>query len=234
MPAPIPVDEAIRLKALRRYAILDTEPDEAFDDITRLAAAICHTPIALVSFVDEDRQWFLSRHGTELRETDRCLAFCAHAILEEDLFEVPDARLDGRFAENPLVLDDPKIRFYAGALLTSPDGQNLGTLCVVDTVPRRLAEDQRASLLALARQVSHLLEGIVVRRQLAAALASLDAFDRQLPVCVVCNEMPFKDKTMSLQTFVETHTPARFHQTVCGDCIPQYATEPSVPASQFT
>jgi GAF domain-containing protein len=234
MPAPIPVDEALRLKALRSYAVLDSEPDAAFDDITRLAASICGTTISLVSFVDEDRQWFLSRHGTELRQTDRCLAFCAHAIFEEELFEVPDARADSRFADNPLVTEDPKIRFYAGALLTSPDGQNLGTLCVIDSAPRTLTDDQRASLLALARQVSRLLDGLVVRRQLASALAALDAFDRQLPVCVVCDGLTFKDKTMTLRTFVESHTPARFHPTVCAQCIPQYAVEPSVPAEQFT
>jgi GAF domain-containing protein len=234
MPAPIPVDEALRLKALRNYAILDTEPDAAFDDITRLAASICDTPIALVSFVDEDRQWFLSRHGTELRETDRCLAFCAHAIFEQELFEVPDASVDERFLDHPMVIEDPNIRFYAGALLTSPDGQNIGTLCVIDTVPRRLTEAQRASLLALARQVSRLLDGLVVRRQLASALAALDAFDRQLPVCVICDELSFSDKTVSLQAFVETHTPARFHPTVCAQCIPQYAVEPNVAAAQFT
>ncbi len=234
MPAPIPVDEALRLKALREYAILDTEPDAAFDDITRLAAAICGTSISLVSFVDEDRQWFLSRHGTELRQTDRCMAFCAYAIFDEGILEVPDALLDPRFAENPLVVEGPRIRFYAGALLVSPDGQNLGTLCVIDRNPRRLSEEQRATLLALARQVSRLLDGMVVRRQLAAALDALDAFDRQLPVCVVCDGLTFQDKTMSLRTFVETHTPARFHQTVCAQCIPRYDIEPSVPAEQFT
>ena len=234
MPAPIPFDEALRLRALREYAILDTEPDAAFDDITRLAAAICGTTIALVSFVDEDRLWFLSRHGTELRQTDRCLAFCAHAIFDEGLFEVPDALLDRRFADNPLVLEGPRIRFYAGALLVSPDGQNLGTLCVIDRQPRCLTEDQRAALLALARQVSRLLDGIVVRRNLAAALAALDAFDRSLPVCVVCDGLTFGDRDMSLRAFVESHTAARFHSTVCARCIPTYDVEPSVSVEQFT
>ena len=234
MPAPIPVDEALRLKALRAYAILDSEPDAAFDDITRIAAAICGTSIALVSFVDEDRQWFLSRHGTELRQTDRCMAFCAHAIFEESLFEVPDTHLDPRFANNPLVVGDPRIRFYAGALLVSPDGQNLGTLCVIDREPRHLCEEQRTSLLALARQVSRLLDGIVVRRNLAAALTALDAFDRSLPQCVVCDGLTFLDRDMSLRHFVESHTPARFHPTVCARCIPTYDIEPSVSVDQFT
>ena len=233
MPAPLPIDEKIRLEALRQFAFLDTEPSESFDDITRLAAYICKTSIALVSFVDEDRQWFLSRHGTELRETDRCLAFCAYAILDEAILEVPDARNDARFVDNALVTGEPFIRFYAGAPLRSPGGQNLGTLCVIDQRPRTLTTEQRCVLKALARQVSMLLEGAIVRRQLANALTALEAFDQTLSACVLCNDVIFDDQQITLRHYVETHTLATFHDSVCRRCTPKYKVEPNVPANQF-
>lgn len=233
MPAPLPVDETIRLAALRQFAFLDTDPSDAFDDITRLASYICDTPIALVSLVDEGRQWFLSRHGTDLRQTDRSQAFCAYAILGEDVFEVPNALDDARFVDNELVTGEPKIRFYAGAPLKSPNGQNLGTLCVIDQQPRKLSGEQREALRALSRQVSILLDGALVRRQLAEALTTLDAFDRTLQTCLFCNDLVFDDTQMSLPAFVSLHTSARFSQTVCRCCTPKYEVEPSVSADQF-
>lgn len=234
MPAPLPVDEKIRLEALREFAFLNSEPSDAFDDITKLASYICGTPTSMVSFVEEDRQWFLSRHGTELRETDRSLAFCAYAILEEGILEVPDARCDPRFADNALVTGEPHIRFYAGAPLKAPDGNILGTLCVLDSKPRTLSGDQRAALVALSRQVSRVLEGATSRRRLATALSALDAFDRVLSACVICDHLVFLDQQPSLREFVETHTLARFKDTVCRDCTPKYDVEPSVRADQFT
>ena len=169
------MDEAGRLAALRRYRILDTEPEQAFDDLALLAAQICGTPIALISLVDADRQWFKARVGVSLAETSRNVAFCAHAITQADLFVVPDALADARFRENPLVLSDPRIRFYVGAPLITPDDHALGTICALDHVPRTLTPEQRAALAALGRQVVALLE---LRKNLDALSAALQARDR--------------------------------------------------------
>ncbi len=158
MTAPISENEKKRLKVLWQYEVLDTVPEEVFDDLTELAARICEAPIALISLVDEKRQWFKSKFGTTLNETSRDRSFCAHAIKQSDLFIVPDATLDPRFAHNSLVTADPKIRFYAGAPLITPDGHALGTLCVIDMVPRELRPEQKQALRILAHHVVSQLE----------------------------------------------------------------------------
>jgi GAF domain-containing protein len=150
--------EKQRLKVLWQYDVLDTIPEVMFDDLTELAAGICEAPIALISLVDEKRQWFKSKVGTTINETSRDVSFCAHAIQQPDLFIIPDATQDARFANNPLVISDPKIRFYAGAPLTTPDGYALGTLCVIDKVARELRSDQKQALRILARHVVSQLE----------------------------------------------------------------------------
>src|SRR5437764_9091833 len=152
MKPPLPLDEASRLDALRDYDVLDTPPEAAFDDLARLASQICSTPVAMVSLVDGDRQWFKAKVGTDLTETARDVAFCAHAILQPDLFIVPDAKADERFVDNPLVTSAPHVRFYAGAARITPDGHALGTLCAVDKVPHQLSPEQRDALRAVARQ----------------------------------------------------------------------------------
>ena len=158
MSVPPLQQEKKRLNVLWQYEVLDTVPEELFDDLTELAARICEAPIALISLVDEKRQWFKSRIGTTVTETSRDISFCAHAIRQSDLFIVPDATKDERFFKNPLVTSDPKIRFYAGAPLITPDGYALGTLCVIDKVPRELRPDQKHALVILARHVVSQLE----------------------------------------------------------------------------
>ena len=150
--------ETLRLEALRDLGVLDTAPEAAFDDLAKLAAIICQAPISLVSLIDADRQWFKARCGLDAQETPRAIAFCAHAIQQPALFEIPDATQDPRFADNPLVTGEPNIRSYAGVPLTGPHGHRYGTLCVIDVKPRQLTEEQRDGLTRLARQASAALE----------------------------------------------------------------------------
>ncbi len=151
--ADIPENEVERLGKLVELAILDTLEEQAYDDLTALAAEICHTPISLVSLIDNDRQWFKSHHGLDARETPRDLAFCAHAILSDDVFVVEDSALDERFHDNPLATDAPHVKFYAGAPLIMENNVRLGTLCVISNEAQTLSIIQKEALQALARQV---------------------------------------------------------------------------------
>ena len=156
--APILPGEGARLAALHRYQVLDTPPEKALDDLTSLAAQICDVPIALISLVDKERQWFKSKVGISLTETKRNLSFCSHALKDRRVLEIADATRDERFADNPLVTGQPHIRFYAGSPLITPDDQALGTLCVIDRVPRQLTKNQEQALQVLARQAMTHLE----------------------------------------------------------------------------
>ena len=153
MPYPVPANEAERLRTLRAYKILDTKPEERFDELTQLAALICGTPISLISLIDANRQWFKSRFGLDLRETPRAQAFCTHAIMQPEMFVAPDASKDERFAQNPLVTGDLHVRFYAGAPLAARDGNLLGTICVMDREPHTLTDAQKKALQILGRLV---------------------------------------------------------------------------------
>lgn len=156
----IPADEQVRLETLRSLNVLDTPPEERFDRLTRMAKRLFELPIVLISLVDQDRQWFKSSLGLEARETSRDISFCAHAILGEEVFIVPDALADERFADNPLVVNQPHIRFYAGALLRGPEGRKLGTLCVIGHQPRSFGQDDIEALEDLASMVERELTAI--------------------------------------------------------------------------
>lgn len=194
---PIPANETERLSALYRYQILDTQPGKEFDRLTELASLICEVPISLVSLLDEKRQWFKSRVGLEENETSRDIAFCRYTIMDSAIMEVEDAALDTRFKENPLVTSNPNIRFYAGYPLTDPDGYKLGTLCVLDRIPRKLTESQLKSLQLLGDVA---IEMIVENRQKQELkyLENLFTFSNDL-ICVAGIDGFFKKLNPAFQ-----------------------------------
>ncbi|AWA39205.1 GGDEF domain-containing protein [Pseudomonas fluorescens] len=161
-----PANEAVRVQVLHDLKLLDTAPEERFDRLTRLAKRLFNVPIALVTLVDKERQWFKSCVGLDTTETPRSVSFCGHAILRDELMLVPDARKDERFHDNPLVTGEPNIRFYAGYPLTVPSGNKMGTLCLIDTKPRDLDEEERALLRDLA--------GMAEQELMAVQMASMD------------------------------------------------------------
>lgn len=209
--APIPPDEPHRLAQLRLLRVLDTEAEGAFDDLVQLAASVCETPIALLSLVDDSRQWFKSKVGLAACSTPRDAAFCAHAILSRDVLIVPDAKQDPRFAQNPLVLGEPGIRFYAGAPVVLPNGAAVGTVCVIDRQPRQLTSLQVQTLRTLRRTAAHLLE-------LRRTRLDLEDMVKMLPVCSWCHSV--KDDAgdwMALDRYVETAVPVT--HSICPDCL---------------
>ena len=176
---PIPIDETQRLRALQNLKILDSSAEERFDRLTRLACRMFNVPIALVSLIDRDRQWFKSRQGLDVCETGRDISFCGHAIMHEGPLTVPDTLTDSRYRDNPLVTGPPNIRFYAGHPVHSPDGSRVGTLCVIDRIPRELAPDDIAVLGDLAAMVDRELSLL--------SLATIDELTH------LCNRRGFLD-----------------------------------------
>ncbi len=174
------VHEGQRIEALRDLIILDTEPEPEFDDLVQLAAAICGTPISIMSFLDEHRQWFKAAVGVDFSESPRELAFCNHTIQQTDLLLIEDTKRDARFANNPFVTGEAGLRFYAGMPVSSPNGQTVGALCVVDRVPRTLTSEQRNTLQILAAQINARLELRLKRRELEQALQQAEATKAQL------------------------------------------------------
>ena len=209
-------DEYRRIEELMRYEVLDTEDEQALDELTQLASAICDTDISLISLVDNDRQWFKSRVGLDAMETPRDIAFCSHAILQEGVFEVPNATEDERFHDNPLVTGAPDIRFYAGAPLVSPNGMPIGTLCVIDPKPKKLTEKQQLALNTLAKQVISQLELRLHNRQLRRMQKN-----QQQIFAVMAHDLrsPFNGilgLSKMLQQKAETFTPERLAFTADG------------------
>ncbi|MFT5129939.1 MAG: GAF domain-containing protein [Rhodothermales bacterium] len=218
-----------RIEALRDFAVMDSPPEQTYDDLTFLASSICDTPISLISLLDEKRQWFKSRHGVDACETPIEQAFCLHAIQRSGIFEVKDATQDSRFAANPLVTGEPGIRFYAGVPLTTERGIPLGTLCVIDRCPRVLNDEQRRAMSALARQVmvqlelrrSKLrLEATVTEKQ--AALDELEALQGIIPICSYCKRIRDDDELWhQLEKYLSTYGQMKFFHGTCPECYPK-------------
>lgn len=212
--------EAKRLEALRQYKILDTPSESAYNDIATLAAFICDVPIALISFVDSERQWFKSKVGLNVEETSRDVSFCTHTILDLNMLVVNDALNDERFVNNPLVTCAPGIRFYAGVPLVTPSGYSIGTLCVIDRQPRELSESQKTALEALARQVVMQLELRRVSSQLADTLEKIEVIEGLIPICSYCKGIRNdKGYWSSVEKFIERYSDVEFTHGVCDSCL---------------
>lgn len=227
---PRPYNEAARLEALRRYAILDSAPEDPYDNLVQVAANLCEVPVAAVSLVDKDRQWFKARQGIAATETPREWAFCAHAIMGNETFIVEDATQDERFSSNPLVTGEPDIRFYMGAPLVTSEGLALGSFCVIDHKPRHLSSEQRQALEALRNVAVYLIEQRNVTRQLADALAKVRQLRGLLPICSYCknvrNDQGYWDE---IGQYIAEHTEAELTHGICPDCLeknfPEYADQ---------
>jgi GAF domain-containing protein len=226
MRANVAPREAARLEALKDYRILDTDSEQSYDDITFLAAQLCEVPIALISLVDADRQWFKSKVGLDVSETSRDVSFCAHAILGDQTLVVNDAREDERFRDNALVCSEPNIVFYAGVPLCTPSGARIGSLCVIDRRPRELSALQIRSLETLAHQVVLQLELKRVSDQLAGALGRLDVMERLIPICSYCkgirNDQGYWG---TVEAFIKSHDNVEFSHGVCDACMAKYFPE---------
>lgn len=217
--APLHSRESERLEALRRYRILDTAPERAFDDLTYLASFFCKTPMSLVTLVDRDRQWFKSRVGFSHPQTSRGLSFCAHTILQPTVMVVPDTTADDRFRDNALVTHDPTIRFYAGAPIFSIDGLPLGALCVLDREPRTLSVGQEEALRAMSRLAGALLETRRSVGELSVATETMNLLSQMLPVCSSCRRLQNEDGTwVSLEQYVKGHAHVAGGHGTCPAC----------------
>jgi signal transduction histidine kinase len=205
IPARIPIEENERLSELYRYEILDTPREDDFDKITLLASRICRTPMSVISFVDRNRQWAKSLVGLKKLPADRNASFCSHAILNARLFEVRNALRDKRFADNPLVKQKPKIRFYAGMPLVTSNGFKLGALCVIDTIPRRLSEVQRLALKVLSRQIVHLMELRIRNKQITHT-----AEMQQRIISIMSHDI--RTPLSSIKTFLDLNNDERFNK----------------------
>ena len=226
MKAPLTEQEEERLEALRDYKILDTPDEREYDDLVALASQICDVPIALISLIDSNRQWFKAKVGLEARETSRDVSFCAHAILNDDMLVIQDALADSRFATNPLVTCAPNIRFYAGMPLLTPAGLALGTLCVIDHEPRELGAAQISALESLAHQVVTQMELRRVSARLAQALEKIALIEELIPICSYCkairNDAGFWS---SVETFIKQHADVAFTHGVCDACVEKHFPE---------
>ncbi len=224
MQVSLPDDETKRLRKLRSLNILDTFPEQVYDDIVFLASEVADAPIALMTLVDTDRQWFKSKVGLETPETHRDHAFCAHAIRKpNEMLVVTNATKDSRFADNPLVTGAPMIRFYAGAPLVCSDGTALGTLCVIDNKPRTLTPLQERALQVLSRQV-------VAQIELSEALTQVKRLQGLFPICSGCKRIRDDEGYWNqIEVYISDHSEAVFSHSICPECVerlyPEAASE---------
>ena len=223
---PTPLNESERLSALRAYRILDTGPEQAYDDLVQIASMICDAPMATITLIDSDRQWFKARIGLESSETPRNEAICAHAILEPKLFIVPDTLLDARFAALPGVTGAPHVRYYAGAPLITSTGESLGTICVFDSVPRTLSEAQQTALMALSRLVVRQFELRKSAAELADALDRVRQLDGLLPICAHCKRIREDgDYWSEVEAYLRKHAPVEFSHGICPACLVEHYSD---------
>ncbi len=224
MPAaPRPLNEEERLAILARYRILDTTGEAAYDDVVALAAAIVNVPVALVSLVDRDRQWFKARVGLDVEETPRAMSFCAWAVYEDANLVVADATEDERFADNPLVQGELGVRFYAGVPLRTPEKAVLGTLCVIDRERREITPEQLAHLERLASLIMHVIESRRAADELAEALERTRVLGEMIPVCAYCRRIRDDEQFWhTLEKYLETHAGTQVSHGICPACASQH------------
>lgn len=223
---PYPLNESERQAALERYQVLDTPEERAYDDIATLAAALMDVPIALVSLVDKERQWFKAHHGFEARETARTKSFCAWAVYDNATLVVEDTRVDERFVDNPLTEGEQGIRFYAGVPLRTTDDFVLGTLCVIDTRPRQTSMQEISQLQVLARVLMRELESRRMAAELAGALERVRLLSEMIPVCAYCNRVR-QDETYwdTLEGFLQAHAGTQISHGICPECAQQHFSD---------
>lgn len=225
-PSVLPDNETERISALNEYRILGTNPEQSYDDITKIAATVCSAPIALISLVDVNRQWFKSKVGVDIHETPRDWSFCAHAIHSSEPLIVPDATIDPRFIDNPLVCGDPQIRLYAGFPLENSASFRLGTLCVIDRRPRHLEVRECEVMQALARQVVAFLELRKKSINLIESFCTHSAGKSMISTCSYCRKA--KDQNgewMYLDQYLAQRTNLNFTHGICDSCIEQHFPE---------
>jgi GAF domain-containing protein len=215
----MPGNEPERLRALREYRILDTPADPVFDEIAKLAAHVCRVPIAVISLVDESRQWFKAKVGTRQCGTPRNIAFCAHTILQEGPMIIRDARKDRRFSGSPLVRRAPHIRFYAGFPLIDHNGYRLGSLCAIDRRPRTLTKEQVEAMRRLAQLVIVSMELRRLSHRLATALEHVKTLSSLIPICAWCHRIRDDQGYWNrLESYLHEHTEADFTHSICPEC----------------
>ncbi len=227
----IPDNEQERLAALRQYELLDSAAEQCTDDIVGIASHICQVPIALVVLLDEHRQWFKAAKGITATETPRDVAFCAHTILKSETMVVHDARLDARFASNPLVTGSPHIRFYAGVPLLNPEGYALGTLCVINDQPQVISEAQRKTLEALARQTMTQFELRRSSLRLVECLKKVKVLESLLPICSWCRNVRDDNGYWSeIESYLALHSGHTITHGICPNCIGKHFPPDHGPA----